>query len=42
MVRVAYHPGLRRLAVAVAGDLGVPDSLVVEDADAPAPVTVVP
>ncbi|HSL95267.1 MAG TPA: hypothetical protein VLA35_05045 [Thermoleophilia bacterium] len=42
VVRVAHHPGLRRLAVAVAGDLGVPDALVVEDADAPAPVTVVP
>ena len=42
VVRVAYHPGLRRLAVAVAGDLGVPAVLAVEDADAPAPVTVVP
>jgi hypothetical protein len=42
VVRVAHHPGLRRLAVAVAGDLGVSDALVVEDADAPAPVTVVP
>ena len=42
VVRVAYHPGLRRLAVAVAGDLGVAEALVVEDADAPAPVTVVP
>jgi hypothetical protein len=42
VVRVAHHPGLRRLAVAVAGDLGVPGALVVEDADAPAPVTVNP
>lgn len=42
VVRVAHHPGLRRLAVAVAGDLGAPDALVVEDADAPVPVTVVP
>ncbi|MBN2204420.1 MAG: hypothetical protein JW767_05295 [Thermoleophilia bacterium] len=42
VVRVAHHPGLRRLAVAVAGDLGVTDALVVEDADAPSPVTVVP
>ncbi len=42
VVRVAHHPGLRRLALAVAGDLGVPGALVVEDEDAPAPVTVVP
>jgi hypothetical protein len=42
VVRVAHHPGLRRLAVAVAGDLGVSDALVVEDADAPASLTVVP
>jgi hypothetical protein len=41
-VRVAHRPGLRRLAVAVAGDLGVPGALVVEDDGAPAPVTVVP
>lgn len=40
--RVLYHPGLRRLAAAAAGDLGVPVASVAEDDGAPAPVTVMP
>jgi len=42
VVHVVHHPGLRRLAAAVAGDLGVATALIAEDEDAPAPLTVVP
>lgn len=40
--RVAYAPGLRRGALAVAGDLSVPEVLVAEEEGVPAPVTVLP
>ncbi len=42
VVRVAYHRGWRRLALAVAGDLAAPPSQVVVDETAPGPVTVIP
>jgi hypothetical protein len=41
MVRVAYQPGWRRAARAVAGDLGAWPGEVVLDESAPSPVTVV-
>lgn len=42
VAKVVYQPGLRRLALAVAGDLGLPAAFVAEDDAAPAPITVVP